>query len=420
MRLFIVIVLAVGCSTVHAAENWPDFRGPDHSGHSDATGLPVEWSEQSNVKWKTAIHDLGWSSPVIWGNQIWMTTATEDGTKLYAVCIDKRNGTAIHDRLVFDVPDPEPLGNDLNCYATPSAAVEEGYVYVHFGTYGTACLNSQSGNVIWQRRNINGRHWRGPASSPFIYQNLLILTFDCIDRQYVTALDKTTGDDVWTIERSTEWDDIEPDGSIIANGDMRKAYGTPIIVEVDGRAQMISTASKSAFAYDPLSGEVIWSVSHLGHSNASRPLVGHGMVYIATGYAPPEMWAIRPGGSGAVTDTHVAWKFKRGVPLRASAILVDDLIYMTSDSGIANCIDAKTGEPVWRQRFGSEFSASPVYADGRIYFFNQRGNTTVIKPGRTFEQLATNQLDAGFMASPAISGKAIYLRTKTHLYRIEK
>jgi outer membrane protein assembly factor BamB len=245
--------------------------------------------------------------------------------------------------------------------------------------------------------------------------------FDGSDRQFVIALDKTTGKTVWQTNRSIDFQDLDKNGNPVDDGDQRKAFSTPHVERINGRWEMISLGAKAAYSYDPFTGKELWRVEERDqHSASTRPVIGHGMIFFPTGFAVGQLFAVRTGGEGLITDTHVAWKLKRGVSNKPSILLVDDLIYMISDSGIASCVDAKTGIQVWQQRIGGEYSASPVYADGRLWFFSEDGRTTVLKPGRAFEQVAENRLEEGFMASPAIAGKAFYLRTRTHLYRIEE
>ncbi|QQS49389.1 MAG: PQQ-binding-like beta-propeller repeat protein [Acidobacteriota bacterium] len=308
----------------------------------------------------------------------------------------------------------------FNSYASPTPVIEDGRVYITFGSPGTACIDTKSFKVLWQRRDIECNHFRGAGSSPIIFENLLLMHFDGSDYQFATALDKKTGRTVWQTKRSIDFQDLQPDGKPAADGDYRKGFATPHIINVNGRLEMISLGSKAAYAYDPRTGRELWRVEERGqHSASTRPVIGHGMIFYPTGFAAGQLFAVKTGGNGLITDSHVAWKIKRGVPNKPSLLLIDDLIYMINDTGIASCVEAKTGELVWQQRIGGEYSASPVYADGKIWIFSEDGKTTVLRPGRTFEKLAENQLDEGFLASPAISGKAFFLRTRTHLYRIE-
>jgi outer membrane protein assembly factor BamB len=237
----------------------------------------------------------------------------------------------------------------------------------------------------------------------------------------VIALDKKTGETVWRTNRSIDFQDLGPDGKPEADGDFRKAYSTPLITRFGGRRIMISLGSKATYAYDPVDGRELWRVEERNsHSGTTRPVVGHGLIFICSGFPRGQLMAIRPGGSGTQTEPEVVWNQTRNVPEKPSLLLVDDLIYMVDDGGIASCLEAQSGEFVWQNRIGGNYSASPVYAAGRLYFFNEEGKTTVIAPGREFNLLAENHLDDGFMASPAVVGKALILRTKTHLYRIEK
>lgn len=395
-------------------ENWPQFRGPDANGHTDAKDLPLTWSETENVTWKTPIHDRGWSSPVIWGDQIWMTTATANGKGLFAVCVDRRSGRIVHDVKVFDVRRPEKIAK-MNTYASPTPTVEAGRVYVHFGTYGTACLDTATGRVLWTRRDLNCDHHMGPGTSPVVFGRLLIVPMDGIDVQFVAALDKATGKTVWKKDRSVDYSKV--------HRYCRKAYCTPIVIESAGASQLISPCSKAIIAYDPATGAELWKVRHRGWSMTPRPLFGHGLVYLVMDYDYPELWALKTGGRGDVTGTHVAWKLKDPVPKKPSFLLVGDLLFLVDDKGSAACVEAKTGRLVWRRRIGGQYSASALYAPGRIYFFAERGGATVLAPARlakAYKVLATSTLDGRVMASPAVSGRALFVRTETHLYRIEK
>jgi outer membrane protein assembly factor BamB len=413
---FLVLTLPV----TRGAENWPQFRGPDGTGHSDARGLPLQWSETRNVVWKTAIHDRGWSSPVIYGKQIWLTSASKDGRELYVICVDRDSGKILLDRKLFDVAQPQFV-HPFNTPASPTPVIEEGRVYITFGAAGTACIDTKTFRVLWERRDIECNHFRGAGSSPVLFGKLLLMHFDGSDRQFVMALDKTTGKTVWQTKRSIDFQDLDRNGKPVDEGDQRKAFSTPHVVQINGRWEMISLGAKAAYGYDPFTGKELWRVEERGqHSASTRPVIGHGMIFFPTGFAVGQLFAVRTGGEGLISDTHVAWKLKRGVSNKPSILLVDDLIYMIGDAGIASCVDAKKGEQVWQQRIGGEYSASPVYADGRLWFFSEDGKTTVLKPSRVFEQVGENRLDDGFLASPAIAGKAFYLRTRTHLYRIEE
>jgi len=431
-RILALTLATVIVGAVWANENWPQFRGPDGDGHSDSQGLPLTWSETKNVRWKTAIHGKAWSSPVILGDQIWLTTATEDGHELFAMCVDRDNGKIRLDQKIFEVEKPQ-FCHPFNSYASPTPVIDAGRVYVTFGSPGTACLDTRTGQVLWERRDFVCNHYRGAGSSPILYGDLLIMNFDGSDHQFVVALDKQTGKTVWRTERSIDFKDLDADGKPQTEGDLRKAFSTPQVATLDGLPILLSQGAKAAYAYEPLTGREIWRVEErTSHSAGTRPVVGHGMIFVPTGWSTGEILALKPGTAGEVIDANadsapdakrrlqVVWKTKRNVPKKPSLLLMDDLLFGIDDGGVASCLDARTGTDVWRERVGGNYSASPVCAQGRIYFFSEDGRTTVIEAGRKFNVLAENKLDDGFMSSPAIAGEAFFLRTRTHLYRIER
>ncbi|MBI1371669.1 MAG: PQQ-binding-like beta-propeller repeat protein [Phycisphaera sp.] len=422
----LTVAFAMGVTMASASagvDNWPSYRGPHFNGHADVEGLPTEWSETKNVKWKTEIHGKAWSSPVIWGDQIWMTTATADGKVLSGVCVDRDSGKIVYDEVLFNIAEPQ-FCIAKNSYASPSPVIEEGRVYLNWGSPGTACIDTKTMKVLWTRDDLKCNHFRAPGSSPVLYKNLLILTMDGSDYQYAIALDKNTGKTVWRQDRTHDYADIDPKtGMPKADGDFRKGFATPLIITVDGKDQLISPAAKAVHALDPMTGKPIWYAMYNEHSPSSNPLFYDGLVIVKTGWGKAGIVAVKPTGSGNVTDTHVAWSIKSnsGNAKKPSAVIVDGLMYMVSDQGgIATCLDAKTGDEVWKTRLGGkEYSASVLYAGGLLYFFSEEGEATVVKPGRDFNKVAENKLDEGLMASPAVAGKALFLRTKTHLYRIE-
>ncbi|NOS70673.1 MAG: PQQ-binding-like beta-propeller repeat protein [Verrucomicrobia bacterium] len=422
---FVSVALAIGVSSAKA--DWTDFRGPHGDGNVSASGdtkligFPLNWSETNNIKWKTEIPFRGWSTPIVQGGQVWVTTATEQGNDYFAICLDKENGKILFNEKVFHTDNPEPLGNgaSMNSYATPSAAIEPGRVYVHFGSAGTACLDTKTAKVIWKRTDLPCRHYRGPSASPVLFENLLIVTFDGADLQYTAGLDKQTGATIWKTNRSVAWNDENAPDAMTREGDHRKSHGTPLLATVAGKPQLISVGAKASYGYDPRNGHELWRVEYNDWSSAPRPLFEKDIAYVVTGLTKRELLAIKADGHGNVTDTHVVWKLSNRIGKYASPLLVDGLIYTASDESFVTCIDTATGQVVWSERIGGKYAGSPIYADGRLYFFSQDGTTTVLKPGRTFQVLTSNKLDAGFMASPAADGKALFLRTKTHLYRVE-
>ena len=392
-----------------AGRQWPEFRGPDGQGHSAEQGLPLDWSESRNVVWKVPVAGVGWSSPVVSANRIWLTTAVEDrergrSVSLRALAFDAVTGQELVNVEVFRIDRPRAI-NSKNSHASPTPIVDGDRVYVHFGADGTAALDP-AGRVLWKTR-LPYESQHGGGGSPALYRDLLIVNCDGNggpDGAFVAALDTRSGKTRWKTPRRAPAD---------------QAYTTPLVIRVGDRDQLVSVGAYRAAAYDPETGREIWRVSYGdGFSNVPRPIFGHGLVYIATGFQQPALIAVRPDGSGDVTRSHVAWTLRRGAPFTPSPLLVGDELYMVNDAGIASCVDAKTGTLHWQQRLGGNYSASPVLADGRIYFLSEEGHATVLAPGRAFQRLASSQLDGGILASMAVADRSIFIRTTTHLYRI--
>ena len=434
-RFLAVLILGSVISVAGASDDWPQFRGPGGQGHGGGTGLPVRWSETENVAWKAAVEGVGWSSPVVLGEKIWMTTAlatlatAEESERflerlgmpvphvevarritLKAVCLDRSTGRLLETLTLFDVDEPLQICS-VNSYASPTPVGEPGRLYCDFGAMGTACVDTATGKVLWKRRLVV-EHQVGPGSSPILHENLLVLVRDGCDLQYVTALDKTTGETVWKTDRPPI------DATQVY---FRKSFSTPLVVGTAGGEQMIVPAAQWIVSYDPNSGKPIWRVDTGGtFSNVSRPVFGHGLAFVSTAFGGSYLLAIRVDGRGDVTDTHVAWQTRKQVPKISSPLLVGDDLYIISDKGVATCLDALSGTVHWTERILGKCSASPVFADGRIYFFAEDGKTAVVRPGRQFTPLAENKLDGRVMASVAIADGAFFLRTDTHLYRIQQ
>ena len=396
---YAALVLALCVSL--PAEDWPQFRGPAGDGHSRETSLPLTWNERENVAWKVPLPGRGWSSAVVVGNEIWLTTATDEDRSLRVLSVDAASGKIGINTEVFRLTSAV-RGHDKNSGASPSAIVEGDRVYVHFGQYGTACVK-RDGTVLWRNQELKFAQVHGPGGSPVLFQDLLIINADGHDTQFVAALDKNTGKVVWRTPRPSAM-----------------AYSTPLIIQTQSGPQLVSAGAHRAVSYNPRTGEAIWSVSYGdGFSNVPRPVYGHGLVFICTGFYQPNLLAVRPDGKGDVTSTHIVWRTSRGVPLTPSPIIVGEHVYIVSDNGILGCFEAKSGKEMWRQRLSGNFSASPVFADGRIYFLGEEGEATVIAPGPAFRKLASNTLEGRFFASPAISSGAMFLRSDTHLYRLQ-
>ena len=411
-RTVAALLIVAAATAAVRAEDWPQFRGPTGQGHSSERGLPLEWSETRNVVWKTPVAGVGWSSPVVADGRVWLTTSIDSGSRfrgpstssLRVLAFDIATGREVVNVELFQLRNPGYI-HPKNSRASPTPILEGDRVYVHFGAEGTAALTT-AGEVVWKTQ-LPYESQHGAGGSPVLYNDLLIVSCDGNYREaFVAALDKHTGEIRWKTARRNPAD---------------QAYSTPLVITVEGRDQLVSTGAYRAAAYDPLTGREIWRVRYEnGFSNVPRPLYGHGLVYIATGFNDPTLIAVRPDGEGDVTRTHLAWTVDRAAPYTPSPILVDDELYMLNDLGILTCLEAKSGTAIWRVRLPGNYSASPVFADGRIYFQNEEGVTTVIAPGREFQRLATNRVDGAMLASMAISGGSIFVRTDTHLYRIQQ
>jgi len=384
------------------ADDWPQFRGPTGQGHSAERNVPLEWSETRNVMWKTPVPGAGWSSPVVSGGRVWLTTATgARDVSLRALAFDVESGRALVDVEVSRLRGTAII-NPKNSHASPTPVVDGDRVFVHFGANGTAAL-TPTGDVVWKARfPYESQH--GNGGSPIVHGDLLIFSADGSDDAFVVAVDKRTGKVRWKTGRRQPFD---------------QAYSTPLAIRVGDREQIVSAGAHRAAAYDPQSGKELWRVGYRdGFSNVPRPVYGHGLVYITTGFQEPSLLAVRADGSGDVTNTHVAWTLQRSAPLTPSPVLVGDELYVVNDVGIATCLNAKTGDLYWRQRLNGNFSASPIYAAGRIYFLSEEGVATVIEPGKTFTRLAVNELDGATLASMAVSNGSIFIRSDRNLYRI--
>ncbi len=425
----LLLATFISSSAFAATAEWPEWRGPGGQGHSPAKGLPAVWSETSGVAWKAPIPGRGWSSPVIDGKQIWLTTAVEtaaspedaarrlkkntgdqpltllDKVEFRALCVDRDTGRIIHDVLLLTANEPQWV-HKLNSYASCSPVIEDGRLYCHFGTFGTVCVDTAKAAVLWKNADLHIQHENGPGSSPIVWKNMLIFHLDGSDVQFLVALNKVTGKLVWKTDRTGKMND---------NPQLKKSYGTPIIIETAGKPELISPAADWLYAYDPATGKELWKTAygHLGFSISPRPVTGHGLIFISTAFMKPEVLAIRADG------THdIVWKYAKGAPNMPSPLLVGDELYIVSDGGFLTCLDAKTGAENYRERLGGDYSSSPIFADGKIYIASRTGLTTVIKPGKTYEALGKNQLPGAIMATPAAVDGALILRTDEALYRI--
>jgi outer membrane protein assembly factor BamB len=387
-----------------AAVPWTQFRGPNGQGDTGDARLPLTWGERENVTWKTLLPGKGWSSPVLCDNQAWMTTATDDGRTLHALGVALDTGKLLHNVTVFKRTVPLFV-NAKSSHASPTPVIEPGRVYVNFGTAGTACLDTKTGAILWRCDALQLEHAMGPGSSPLLYRDLFIINCDGTNTQYIAALDKQTGKIAWKTMRSGKPSD---------NPDCRKAFSTCAIATIAGKDQLISLGADWLYGYDPLSGKELWRCGFKGFSNVPIPVIGDNLIYISTGFGRPHLWAIRPD------NATVAWKYEKPSPSIPSPIRVGGEVYFVTDTGVAICLDAKTGAEHWREVLRGAHAASPLHNRGRIYFFSETGKTTVVAASPQFKSVVTNQLDGKIMATPAIVDNAFILRTDTALYRIEK
>lgn len=399
--------------TTAYADNWPEFRGPTGQGLVEAGQLPTEWSPTKNVAWKQAIPGSGWSSPIVQDGRLYLTTAVpkSDGKKpdqsLQALCLDAKTGKLLWQKEVFLQNGATAPGiQSKNSHASPTPLCDGQHLYVHFGHQGTACLDL-TGKILWKNTSLTYSPVHGNGGSPLLTDDAVMFSCDGGDKQFVAALARSTGELLWKTERKTE-------------GGKKFAFSTPLLIKVDGEQQIISPGANVVCAYEPKTGKELWRVRYEGYSTIPRPVFGHGLLFLSSGYDRPTFLAIRPDGKGDVTDSHIAWKLAKGAPHTPSPLLVGDELYLVSDNGVASCIDAKTGNVNWQERLGGNYSASPLFADGKVYFQSEEGVGSVVRAGKKFERLAKNDLGERTLASYAAADGALFIRTATQLYRIQE
>jgi outer membrane protein assembly factor BamB len=414
--LFTLLLVLTGLWSQESG-SWTHFRGSNLNGISTGKGFPSTWNDSTNIAWKVREDGKGWSSPLVYGNQVWYTTADSESREMRALCVDLATGKKLYDQLIFQ---PEKLYriHAINSYATPTPAIETEFVYVHFGRYGTACLNTITGEKVWERTDLQCEHIQGPGSSLFLYKEMLIVHLEGTDHQQILALDKHSGKTIWIAERPAElYDLMAPIG--------KKAYITPIIINVKGRDLLISNGSTVCIAYDPLTGTEVWRVSQGDDSTISMPVEGDGLVFFYTSFITgedgkkyAELFAVDPDGTGDIGDTHIRWRMKAPILQLSTPVYVDGLLYTVDAKGVFYSLDAKTGEVLWSERLKGKFHSSPIYAEGLIYISSTRGETYVYRAGSQPELLAKNMLKGEIWTTPAMTDGAILMRTSDYLYKI--
>ena len=404
--------IALHCYGNDKPAYWNQFRGPDGDGDAKSANLPLKFSEKQNLTWKTPMPGKAWSSPVVMNGKIWLTNAEPEGFKMWAIQLDWHSGKELKKVLVFENKEPQYC-HPMNSYGTPTPVIYDGRVFVHFGTHGTAALDAQSGQVLWKRRDFKCDHFRGAAASPIVFNDSLIVHFDGHDLQYIVCLDQKSGKTRWKKEREYDFK--------TNNGDRKKAYCTPSVITHNGRQELISPGAVATESRNPVTGDLFWTARTGGMNASSRPIYRHGHVYVFCGMG--SMSAIKPGGDGDVDKTHVTWSRRKVVPKKSSPLLLNDLLFMVSDEGVASCSNPLNGEIYWadRLKIKGQCASSPIHASGHIYSFSSEGDCIVFKAKKEgLEILAQNKLPTGCMASPAVVGDSLLVRTKQNLYRFDR
>lgn len=404
----LILALSFGCASSSLAGDWPEFRGPLKNGTVENPQIPTTWSASDSVLWRTEIPGQGWSSPVVVGDQIFLTAAVlnevEDRYELVLLIVDADSGALGKRVSLFDHATKDAEIHKKNSHASPTPIFDGQHLYLHFGHQGTACVDL-SGNILWKNDALEYPPVHGNGGSPIVVDNLLIFSRDGADISVVTALDKTTGEIVWETQRDVEVD-------------RKFSFCTPTLLEIDGRRQLIVPGSNVVQSLDPADGREHWRVRYEGFSVIPRPIYESGLVFISTGYMRPSVLAIDPTGDGDVTDTHLKWQSKTGVPNTPSLVSRNGKVAMISDAGIAVCFDAITGEELWKERVGGNYSASPLIVGDNMYLLSEEGVCTILNIAAEPKEVAKNSIGERCLASFAVIENDLLLRSAEALYRI--
>ena len=412
-QFLFAFIASVSMVSIATADDWQVFRGPAGDGSSTLRNLPIEWSIDKNVTWKTDLPGEGWSSPVVYKGVVYLTAAIAqsktDETSAYDLTvfgINLDNGEVRWKKTVFVQPADAPRRHQKNSHASPTPIVQDDQLYVHFGHQGTACL-SLTGEVIWKTVSIEYKPVHGNGGTPVIVDDTIVFSVDGAATAKVIALDLSNGEVRWTFDRES-------------NAPRKFSFSTPALIEVDGKRQIVSPGSDVVHGLDAETGEMIWKVKYDGYSVIPKPVFRDGLVYVCTSYNTPWIYCIDPTGKGDITETHVRWSHQKQVPHTPSIIITEGRIYMVSDRGIGSCLDAKTGEVIWQERVGGNYSASPLLANGLIYMQSEQGDATVIEAGPEYKVVAKNTFGQRTLASYGVTDGTLLIRTSESLYCIQK
>ena len=405
----VTCIMACFCAMVRGEDRWLQFRGTIGDGVTQVVDLPTNWSATENIAWRCELPGEGWSSPVVQDDRIYLTTAIELDSgerELALLVVDAKSGKQLSRTKIFTQPAASPKIHGKNSHASPTPILAGDRLYLHFGHQGTACVKL-SGDIVWSNDKLSYPPVHGNGGSPALVGKALIFSQDGSEQGKVVALNADTGAPLWETARDVD-------------ASKKFSFCTPLVLESAGKSQVILPGSNVVQALDAATGKEIWRVRYDGYSVIPRPIVAAGLIMICTGYNKPSLIAIKPDGQGDVTDSHIAWQMQTNVPHTPSLSTLDGLLFMVSDNGIASCLDGKTGQEIWKERIGGNFSASPLLSGDKLYLLSEEGDTTIVRASRKFEKLAKNSLGDRTLASMAVVDNDLLIRSKSALWRVRK